>query len=224
MKCIKEKLIKIISEQRGIGFRGKIIRLLNFTTMASFMIFIYLYFAKIYAVNLSGYIIFFLSINILISSIQLMEEILIKHIGKTIKFIKGVVDTSKTKTVAEMILSQKNKEYNKANLIIGFWIFACYVLTYFFGINIKISYFSIPTILVVLLFLNSIIFKIRINKGFWGTNSYEAREAIHFILNAIAKNKDDFIDSDGKRIKLLDTTIQNEIKSALNLGEEGTLV
>ncbi len=128
-------------------------------------------------------------------------------------------------TVAEMILTKKNQKYKLCYIISCLWVFICLMVSAVFSINISNIYLVAPIILTTMLLLNSVVISIRIKKGYWGNNAYEAREAVNFIISNIAKSRSDFIDSDGKRIKPFDwVEVQEEIKSTLKLGEEGSRI
>lgn len=124
---------------------------------------------------------------------------------------RGKSDKKKEKetTIVGMILGNKIKSSSISYSIL-FGALLVHLIFLKFSFNEVNGFFIfIVSIGMLLTYLDQKLIILRINKGWYGRNEYEAREIIDYIINH--SNKDDFTDGDGLK-KVLPNAQMEELK------------
>ena len=98
-------------------------------------------------------------------------------------------------TIADSLVDKREKNCLILYLILSLSFLLHILACYFSNHTISVSALLFVLLLVLAVFLNQYLLEYRLKKGFYGTNEYEAREYIEFILNH--QKKSDFSDGNG---------------------------
>ncbi|ENH7109824.1 hypothetical protein ABWJ26_000227 [Vibrio fluvialis] len=117
--------------------------------------------------------------------------------------IESTQDVSKRKsnTIVGMMLEEKFASSNKNARLLSMTIFGYMLITYFDFVAFNILALIVPMALLSALLLDKFLITLRIRRGWYGRNEYEAREIINYVSSHA--NKDDFNDDGGLK-KLMD--------------------
>lgn len=133
-------------------------------------------------------------------TIILINSALISAISTLYKESEGESDEKrKSNTIVGVMLLERLKKSTKLQFI----LVLCLILNVLISLipAIEFSYFLLALVSVMLLSIHADqqLIRYRIRKGWYGTNEFEAKEIINFIISH--SNKDDFNDSGGlKRV------------------------
>lgn len=99
--------------------------------------------------------------------------------------------------VVELLAEYKSKRNTIASFLLLISVSVYVILSSKLGYEINIGIISIVWFLLLALYVNQKALTYRIRKGFYGTNEYEAREIIQYILRN--SDEEDYFDSNGLR-------------------------
>ncbi len=142
-------------------------------------------------------------------NIILLTEIVTEELEPGDKQIKEGDKAEKTATVIRAILNEHNFTYRFVTITIILTLIAYTGIAYFAQIELSNVVIFILCIAIVLINVWSLAFHYRISHGLYGTNEYEAREIIQFILNYTDDR--DFTDGLGARPLDLSPETEKEI-------------
>ena len=131
-----------------------------------------------------GYLLLILSIIVFLVIILLYE--FSKDINLRSKNIYNSVDSLDKYIIEQSIDELISNNKLKKSAVIYFIMFISYIIYMFIHLYYPAESFLLVTafimLVMLLLFINNSILEYRINKGYYGSTDYEAREIINFIL------------------------------------------
>jgi hypothetical protein len=143
--------------------------------------------------------------------VLLINSSLISAISTVSKKGEGEsVETRRSNTVVGVMLLERLKKSTKIQLTLIVCLIVNFALSLLPGIEFSNFLFALVSSLIFAIHLDQNLIEYRIKKGWYGTNEFEAKEIINFIISH--SNKDDFNDSGGLKrvIPLPDVEAENE--------------
>ena len=129
---------------------------------------------------------------------------------------KASISTSRRVTVVELLADSKSKRIRIASFLLIFTGSVYVTLSLGYGQEPKIGILAIVVFFFLVFSINQKILTYRIHKGIYGTNEYEAREIITYILSN--SDKEDFSDGDASKRLLL--PLEQDVRTEPTLGKE----